>query len=466
MASSSPFPPSSSSSPPHHISPVTQTVTASDSTDQRRARKQRQLQQQQKQQRPRCHKRTKKPHRWAPTPPPPPTYSSPPFLQETTQTHPFLRLRLRLRFRRLCLRLLLRLPPVLRDKPSVVPLDPPPSSPSLFRSLILNLSRRTTPSRSSAAATPSAAAAATPPPPPPRSGASPPPSSPASSSPPPVSATRPSSKPPASNTPSPSSNPNSPSSIPLPPPLPTLPPLRLPLPLLHPPPRPLLSSRLQNPNPNPNPNPNLLLLPDYMESFLNRVLFSGFELDDEDETRLADPLARCASNRAAYEAVRALTWDQVLNKGTKHYSEGLSRFCDRKMSDVVGSVGSNRPWTEPLLQAFFSAAKAAFTVRLMARSVHPTVPIIRVDRGARFDPRFMEDAGTGRVAQGRGEPVSVKMMVAPGFHVYTAGRSGVVKCLVLCLYGRSGGGTAAAAIVAVVLVIAIASALLVTAVTV
>ncbi|XP_072954422.1 IRK-interacting protein-like [Typha angustifolia] len=171
------------------------------------------------------------------------------------------------------------------------------------------------------------------------------------------------------------------------------------------------------------------------ESFLNQVFFAGFELDDDAETLLADPAKRCESNRAAYELLRGLTWEEVLRNGTKHYSPGLSRFCDVKMSDVAGSLGSARPWTERLLQAFFYAAKAAWVVRLMARSAHPPIPIIRVDGGARFDPKFMEDVGVDRTSSGPAEPVAVKMMVAPGFHVYTIG-AGVVKCRVLCWYSH------------------------------
>ncbi|XP_072986418.1 uncharacterized protein [Typha latifolia] len=169
------------------------------------------------------------------------------------------------------------------------------------------------------------------------------------------------------------------------------------------------------------------------ESFLNRVFFSGFELPDDEETRVADPLARCEANRAAYVAIRELTWDEVLTKGTKHYSYRLSRFCDRKMSEVAGCLRWAGAWPEPLLKAFFGAAKSAWVVRLMARSVYPHVPVLRVDRGARFDGRFMEDVGRDRVGMDRLEPASVKVLVAPGFHVYSSA-SGVVKCRVLCLY--------------------------------
>nr|CAD1835536.1 unnamed protein product [Ananas comosus var. bracteatus] len=304
-----------------------------------------------------------------------------------------LRLRLRLRFRRLCLRLLLRLPPSSRDKPSVVPLDPSffPLPLPLPHPQTSPLSRRTTP-------------LAPPPPPPPP----PPPAeewrlAAAELSRKLLAATRKRDealleasrlKYSLSELQSQLS-----SSIPLPPPLPTLPPLRLPLPLLHPPPRPL--PLLPPPNPNPNPNPNLLLLPTTWSP--SSTASSSPASSSTTRTRRGSPTrSPLRLQPAAYEAVHALTWDQVLNKGTKHYSEGLSRFCDRKMSDVVGSVGSNRPGPEPLLQAFFSAAKAAFTVRLMARSVHPTVPIIRVDRGLDSTPgSWRMQIRAGRAGSGR-----------------------------------------------------------------
>uniref|UniRef100_A0A0D9VRW7 DUF641 domain-containing protein n=1 Tax=Leersia perrieri TaxID=77586 RepID=A0A0D9VRW7_9ORYZ len=187
-----------------------------------------------------------------------------------------------------------------------------------------------------------------------------------------------------------------------------------------------LSSHLRSPA---NPGPNL-------ESFLNRAFHADFELDTDGDVHTADPAGRCEANLAAYHSVAALTWEEVLLHGTKHYSEGLSRFCDAKMSEVVSSLGwaRARAWPEPLLQAFFLAAKGVWGVRLLARSVHPPLPVVRVDRGARFDSRFMEDAAAVRA--GKLEPASVKMMVAPGFHVYVA-CAGVVKCKVVCFYSNN-----------------------------
>ncbi|PWZ07815.1 IRK-interacting protein [Zea mays] len=178
-----------------------------------------------------------------------------------------------------------------------------------------------------------------------------------------------------------------------------------------------------------------------LEGFLNRAFHADFELDTDAGVHTPDPAGRCQANLAAYHAVAVLTWEEVLLHGTKHYSEGLSRFCDAKMSEVVSSLGwaRARPWPEPLLQAFFLAAKAVWGVRLLARSVHPPLPVVRADRGARFDPRFMEDAAASRA--GRLEPASVNMMVAPGFHVYLAG-AGVVKCRVVCFYSSNNGRTA------------------------
>jgi hypothetical protein len=191
-----------------------------------------------------------------------------------------------------------------------------------------------------------------------------------------------------------------------------------------------LSTHLRSPS---SPGPSL-------ESFLNRAFHADFELDTDADVHTPDPAGRCQANLAAYHAIAVLTWEEVLLHGTKHYSDGLSRFCDAKMSEVVSSLGwaRARAWPEPLLQAFFLAAKGVWGVRLLARSVHPPLPVVRAERGARFDPRFMEDAAASRA--GRLEPASVKMMVAPGFHVYLAG-AGVVKCRVVCFYSSSNGRT-------------------------
>ncbi|XP_042375892.1 IRK-interacting protein-like [Zingiber officinale] len=186
-------------------------------------------------------------------------------------------------------------------------------------------------------------------------------------------------------------------------------------------------------------NPACLLV--YMEALLNRLFYSRLEEGDEEESGLIDPAARCESNRAGYEAVRGLSWEDVLSKGTRHHSEGLSRFCDLKMSEVVAMVGwttqARAAWPEGLLQAFFGAAKGAWVVRLMARSVHPAVPALRAERGARFDGRFMDDVAEGRVR--RLTPASVREMVAPGFDLYME-KDGVVKCRVVCEYCSNSDG--------------------------
>ncbi|XP_020587458.1 IRK-interacting protein [Phalaenopsis equestris] len=173
-------------------------------------------------------------------------------------------------------------------------------------------------------------------------------------------------------------------------------------------------------------NPGSLIIG--LESVLNRVFYSDFERAGEGEGMLADPADRCKANRAAYEAIRGLGWEDVLSKGTRYFSEGLSRFCDRRMSEVVGMLGWARAWPEGLLQAFFGAARGVWAVFLLARSVHPGMPILRVDRGARFDPVYMEES-TG-VKPGTGEVI---MMVAPGFYVHGATCS-VVKCRVIVAF--------------------------------
>ncbi|CAN0841867.1 IRK-interacting protein [Linum grandiflorum] len=169
----------------------------------------------------------------------------------------------------------------------------------------------------------------------------------------------------------------------------------------------------------------------YLEALLNRAFFEDFEtigFSKSSAVRVLNPIDRCESNYACFEVLKALTWEEVLSKGTRHFSEEFSRFCDRKMNDVVSMLGWNRAWPEPLLQAFFLASKAVWLVHLLANSVHPGLPVFRVERGMGFESVYMEDMGGDRAR--KLVPGSVRIMVAPGFYVY----GNVVKCKVLCRY--------------------------------
>ncbi|KAL3499482.1 hypothetical protein ACH5RR_038575 [Cinchona calisaya] len=180
-------------------------------------------------------------------------------------------------------------------------------------------------------------------------------------------------------------------------------------------------------------NPRGLLL--YLEALLNNAFFEDFEsigFQKKATNSILNPIDRCEANFASFNQLRDLTWDEVLNKGTKHFSEDFSKFCDRKMSEIVSMLGWNRAWHEQLLQSFFGASKAVWLVHLLAHSVHPSLPIFRVDKGANFDSIYMEDMG-GDKAQKLLVPTIVRIMVTPGFYVY----DNVVKCKVLCRYYNS-----------------------------
>lgn len=186
----------------------------------------------------------------------------------------------------------------------------------------------------------------------------------------------------------------------------------------------------------------------YLEALLSRAFFEEFEsaaFQRGVPDLVLDPRSRAHANLASYEALRELSWEDVLSRGTRHYSEDFSRFCDRKMSEVAGTVlggglwGRGGAWPEPLLQAFFGAAKGVWLVHLLAWCDHPPVPVFRVDKGVPFEAGYMEDVAADRVR--RLAPAAVRIMVAPGFHV----RDSVVKCKVLCIYHKlhscgSGGG--------------------------
>ncbi|KAJ4839291.1 hypothetical protein Tsubulata_043592 [Turnera subulata] len=176
-------------------------------------------------------------------------------------------------------------------------------------------------------------------------------------------------------------------------------------------------------------NPKSVLF--YLEALLNKAFFEDFEavgFQKSSINQILNPIDRCEANYASFNVLKELTWEEVLNKGTRHFSEDFSRFCDRKMSDIVAMLGWNRAWPEPLLQAFFGASKNVWLVHLLANSVHPGLPIFRVDKGRSFDSVYMEDMGGERAR--KLVPAIVRIMVAPGFYVY----GNVVKCKVLCRY--------------------------------
>ncbi|XP_050375865.1 IRK-interacting protein [Argentina anserina] len=182
-------------------------------------------------------------------------------------------------------------------------------------------------------------------------------------------------------------------------------------------------------------NPRSLLF--YLEALLNKTFFDEFESPGfckNSGNHILNPVEKCEANYASFNMLGGLTWYEVLIKGTRHFSEEFSRFCDRKMSDIVAMLGWNRAWPEPLLQAFFGAAKSVWLVHLLATSVHPSLPVFRVESGVGFDSVYMEDMGGDKAR--KLVPSVVRIMVAPGFYVYGS----VVKCKVLCRYNSNING--------------------------
>ncbi|XP_038875926.1 IRK-interacting protein [Benincasa hispida] len=187
-------------------------------------------------------------------------------------------------------------------------------------------------------------------------------------------------------------------------------------------------------------NPRSMLF--YLEALLNQAFFEDFEsigFQKNASTQVLNPIERCETNFECFNFLHELTWEEVLSKGTKHFSEDFSRFCDRKMSEIVAMLGWNRAWPEPLLQAFFSASKSVWLLHLLANSVHPNLPIFRVDKEADFDSVYMEDMGGDKAR--KLIPSLVRIMIAPGFYVYGS----VVKCKVLCRYNAATAAATAAA---------------------
>lgn len=169
----------------------------------------------------------------------------------------------------------------------------------------------------------------------------------------------------------------------------------------------------------------------HLEAFINQSLYQDFEncvFQKNGSPKLLDPQQDRQAQFSSFVALRNLSWNEVLRKGTKYYSEEFSKFCDQKMSCIIGMLNWTRPWPEQLLQAFFVAAKCIWLLHLLAFSFNPPLGILRVEENRSFDPHYMEDMFMER--QRSHGPSRVKIMVMPGFYV----QDRVLRCKVLCRY--------------------------------
>ncbi|KAF3670673.1 putative receptor-like protein 12-like [Capsicum annuum] len=169
----------------------------------------------------------------------------------------------------------------------------------------------------------------------------------------------------------------------------------------------------------------------HIESIINQSLYQDFEncvFQKNGSPKHLDPQQDRHAQFSSFVALRNLSWNEVLRKGTKYYSEDFSKFCDQKMSCIIAALNWTRPWPEQLLQAFFVAAKCIWLLHLLAFSFNPSLGILRVEENRTFDMHYMEDAFADRQkSQG---PSKVKVMVMPGFYV----QDRVLRCKVICKY--------------------------------
>ncbi|KAL1832070.1 hypothetical protein ACET3Z_001721 [Daucus carota] len=169
----------------------------------------------------------------------------------------------------------------------------------------------------------------------------------------------------------------------------------------------------------------------HLEAIINQSLYQDFEncvFQKNGSPKLLDLKQHRQAQFSSFVALRNLSWNEVLRKGTKYYSEEFSKFCDHKMSCIITNLNWTRPWPEQLLQAFFVAAKCIWLLHLLAFSFSPPLGILRVEESRSFDQHYMEDVLIDRQRSQGGS--QVKIMVMPGFYV----QDKVLKCKVVCRY--------------------------------
>ena len=169
----------------------------------------------------------------------------------------------------------------------------------------------------------------------------------------------------------------------------------------------------------------------HFEAIVNRMFFEDFEncsFEKNGSPRDLDRQLNRMESFSAFVALRNLSSSKALKKGTKSYCEDFNRFCDMKLRSLVTTLGWSTPWSDPLTQSFFVAAKCIWLLHLLAFSFGSPLTILRVNEHRSFDSVYMEDAVLDKYqGQGQGQP-RVKVMVAPGFYV----EDKVLKCKVLC----------------------------------
>jgi hypothetical protein len=171
----------------------------------------------------------------------------------------------------------------------------------------------------------------------------------------------------------------------------------------------------------------------HLEALMNQAMYEDFEnctFQKNGSPRYLDPKQDLQENFASFVALRNLSWNEVLKKGTKYYCEDFSRFCDQKMSCIVSTLSWSWPWAEQLLQCFFVAAKCIWLLHLLAFSFSPPLTVLRVEEERAFDPMYMEEIQVERQRPPQQNQSRVKVMAMPGFYV----QDRVLKCRVICRY--------------------------------
>ncbi|KAJ0230715.1 hypothetical protein HA466_0305830 [Hirschfeldia incana] len=174
----------------------------------------------------------------------------------------------------------------------------------------------------------------------------------------------------------------------------------------------------------------------HLEAIISQSIYQDFEncvFQKNGKPMFLDQEQDRKAKLSSFASLRNLSWNEVMKKGTKYYSEEFSRFCDEKMSLIITTLKWTRPWSEQMLQAFFVAAKCVWLIHLLAFSFKPALGILRVEKNSVFESSYMEDMGADKDRQrstGSCRPARVKVMVMPGFYVQDM----VLRCKVLCRY--------------------------------
>eukprot|EP00250_Pteridium_aquilinum_P012972 c21055_g2_i1 orf=171-1703(-) len=165
-----------------------------------------------------------------------------------------------------------------------------------------------------------------------------------------------------------------------------------------------------------------------LEARINAALFRCFENDSFDDsglTHIFDPSARAASRLQEFVRMKGLDPAEALRMHSPSYEPAFHNFAAVKSEEVLALLPAaalafrSAAQRDNFMDAFLRAAKWAWLLHRLATSATQQATILRVARGHRVDPLYVEAVAVPPIGSCSRCPVTalptVEFMIMPGF---------------------------------------------------